>query len=97
MKIIEKRMVDECLGGSTYLDIIFDHPISENTISALADKGGILEYHKDFAVPLFQFRSELKFLLKGLQGENHCKLVLPSDNTEKVFNEVEKLIDQLPN
>ncbi len=82
--IISIKTLDDCLGGSSYLEVCFSSNLTREIILSWKSLGD-LEYHADFTRPLFKFNSPKRFILKGLQDTNTCKLILPTEQREEVI------------
>ena len=86
MKILETKLVEECLDGVVIKEALLDEPIDEGFIRNLEDLGK-LEYFPHFPKPFFRVRKSGKFIIKGVQGNNTCQVfwVNYSEETEKAI------------
>ncbi len=87
MVLTDMQIVDDCLGGSRYYDLFFDRPWHRDAILALRERGE-LDFHPEFARPFFQFKSPLQYILKGLEGEPKCRLIIPLSNKDIILEEI---------
>ena len=91
MKILETKLVEECLDGVVIKEALLDEPIDEGFIRSLEDLGK-LEYFPHFPKPFFRVRKSGNFIIKGVQGNNTCQIfwVNYSEETEKnIYRHIE--------
>ncbi|MBN1942469.1 MAG: hypothetical protein JW849_04155 [Phycisphaerae bacterium] len=79
---IEK--VEDCFDGSTVYEYILDGPWTRESIARL-DALGTLEYFPEFSKPFFRLVGSLGYQVKGIEGENHCRVILPRIGKEKAY------------
>jgi hypothetical protein len=94
LNILNKELLDDCLGGSAYYRLTLDSPLTAELIKSFPPEGE-LEYHPDFAHPYFQFKGNQRFIIKGLEGERICKLIIPSDSSNSLYHEVQQLFKRI--
>ncbi|MEE9912947.1 MAG: hypothetical protein K4571_14630 [Deltaproteobacteria bacterium] len=73
MKVLETRVVEECLDGVVIREVRFDRPIGAGFIRSL-EKLGRLEYFPHFPKPFFRVRQSGKYIIKGVEGNETCQI-----------------------
>ncbi|HSV72576.1 MAG TPA: hypothetical protein VLH79_02315 [Chthonomonadales bacterium] len=89
MRIVEARKVEDCFDGGAVYAYRFDNVWTERDIRALATLGK-LEYYPEFPRPLFRLLGEGGWQVKGILGEDECKVVLPRTGRESIRQRFEQ-------
>ena len=82
MKVLETRVVEECLDGVVIREVLFDGRIGANFIKSL-EKLGTLEYFPHFPKPFFRVRKKGKYIIKGVEGNETCQIFY-IDSSEEI-------------
>ncbi len=73
MKVLETKVVEECLDGVVIREVLFDGRIEADFIRSL-EKLGKLEYFPHFPKPFFRVRQSGKYIIKGVEGNETCQI-----------------------
>ncbi|MBP7342399.1 MAG: hypothetical protein KA957_08815 [Syntrophaceae bacterium] len=73
MKVLETRVVEECLDGIVIREVLFDGRIGANFIKKL-EILGTLEYFPHFPKPFFRVQQSGKYIIKGVEGNETCRI-----------------------
>ncbi len=94
MRLIEVNIMEDCLKGTLTLIYLFDLPWHKEAILKLSHLGR-LDYFEDFPRPFFRLSSFENVQMKGINGENTCRVIYPAENREKVHFEFEQKLIKL--
>lgn len=89
MKIIDIKDVEGCLEGTNVKDLLLDAEIDKEYILGLEDKGKLV-YNDRLERPFFKLIVRGKFTLKGVQGKNTMRAVLPNEIAD---DELKKVVE----
>lgn len=67
MKVIDIKLIEDCLDGSYIKEILLDSKVTKEFIFYLKDIGK-LNYYESFAWPFFKIVDMNKFIIKGVEG-----------------------------
>jgi hypothetical protein len=76
MKITGIQRLEDCLDGSRVYSYQFDQPWTRESILQLSALGK-LDYFADFPRPFFRIRASGGLQIKGVEGLDYCRVVLP--------------------
>lgn len=76
MMILEARKVEDCFDGSRVYVYRVDEPWRRETIAQLGALGE-LDYYPEFPRPFFRLRGRHGMQVKGVEGNDTCRVVLP--------------------
>ena len=82
MKIVRAEKLEDCFDGSMVFGYAFDSAWTRNSIHALKPLG-TLEYFADFPKPFFRLRGPGGLEIKGVEGEDTCRVIFPRSNTQE--------------
>jgi hypothetical protein len=99
MNDFESRKVEDCFDGSR----VYEYRLAQSTIDEAFIKSlavlGQLEYFPRFPRPFFRVRSQNGLQLKGVQGEQTFRVILPGKGQqgikERFENELKKILRSL--
>lgn len=74
MKITSLDKIEDCFDGTLMGEVHLDHEITEGLIRYLGDFGE-LDYFPAFARPFFRLDIPELFMLKGIQGNRHLRII----------------------
>ncbi len=74
MKLVHKRLMENCLPSAPEYLYEFSEPWSPQTIRRLAALGQ-LDYYPQFPRPFFRVRVEGGALMRGVEGEACCRVI----------------------
>ena len=89
MKIIGVEKLEDCFDGTSAYAYHFDQPWTRQAIQRLATFGK-LDYFADFPRPFYRVRGAGGLQMKGVEGLQHCRVVLPADRHERFRLELEE-------
>ena len=81
MKITGIVKLEDCFDGSSVYSFQFDRPWTREIIQQLSELGE-LDYFGDFPRPFFRIRGIGGLQMKGVEGLDHCRVVLPPTQRE---------------
>ncbi len=93
MNILERKKIEDCFDGSSVYGYVFDTKWTRETIHELRSLGE-LEYFPDFPRPFFRLRGEGGLQVKGVEGENNCRVIFPRQKKEVVQENFEKHVQK---
>ncbi len=97
MRIVEIRNLDDCFDQGIMKEILFDQEVDSDFIEFLGNQGD-LSYYPDFGRPYYRMDSPNGYIIKGVEGNNHSRVILsrdhPTDNIESII-ELIKHYDQI--
>ncbi|MBF0543259.1 MAG: hypothetical protein HQM08_02440 [Candidatus Riflebacteria bacterium] len=88
MHLLNAEKVEDCFDGSSVFMFFFDEPWTEKMIEKLKTLGE-LDFFSDFPRPFFRLRATTGLQLKGVQGDNSCRVIFPSRNRDDVREKLE--------
>ncbi len=88
MHIVNTRTIEDCLDGSTKLEVQLDQPVTEHVIMTLGEHGE-LEYHPDFPRPYYKIVIPNTFTINGINNTDTLRIVVHpnTDNDPITFLE----------
>ncbi|MBN2083176.1 hypothetical protein JW859_13340 [bacterium] len=89
MKIIDIKKVEDCFDGSSVFSYWFDSQWTEAAIGGLSALGR-LEYFADFPRPLFRLTTPEGLHVKGVKGEDNCRVIYPQSNRAEIRQAFER-------
>ncbi len=81
MEIIDIKDLEDCFDGTFIKEVFFDKPTTKEFIDYLG-RDGYLQYYSSFAKPFFKIETKGRYLLKGIEGNKHLRIVLFKKNLE---------------
>jgi len=93
MRVSGYKKLDDCAGENYYNEIQFDCKMTAEIIEAFAGLG-TLEFQRDFPRPFFILKSPDGFVLKGLQGDDTCRLVITEGKVEAAVERIKEFLDR---
>jgi hypothetical protein len=87
MKALEIKKIEGCLDGTNVRDILWDNPVDKLFIDYLA-LGNKLIYQKGAGKPFYKIIVRGKYSLKGSEGANSSRVVLPSKDADQYLQEL---------
>ena len=90
MKIVNRKKVEDCFDGSSVFTYWFDNKWHKEAIEKLNSLGE-LQYFPEFPRPFFRLIGKKGFQVKGVEGENNCRVILPGAGKEEIKLEFESL------
>lgn len=93
MIIVNIQPVEDCFDGSSVLGYSFDEPWTKESIFRLKAMGK-LDYFPEFPRPFFRLRGDGGLQIKGVQGENSCRVIFPKNEKEALRRQFENLFAQ---
>ena len=94
MKITNRKRVEDCFDGSLVFEYYFEEPWCKNLIMSLS-KIGKLHYFGDFPRPFFRMLHKGGLHIKGVEGQNKCRIVFPLQEVEKQMNALDRFFSTL--
>lgn len=91
MRITGIERLEDCFDGSSVYSYQFDQPWTRETILQLSALGE-LDYFADFPRPFFRIRAAGGLQLKGVEGLDHCRVVLPPARREDFRQALDDLL-----
>jgi len=92
MNIIEIKKIEDCFDGSSVYAYIFDKVWTRDTIMRLRMLGQV-DYFPDFPRPFFRLCGQEGMQVKGIEGENTCRIIFPKKRKEIIRQEFERHIN----
>jgi len=92
MKILDVQHMEDCFDGSTTVAYCFDETWTKESIFRLKNMGK-LEYFPDFPRPFFRLTGAGGLQIKGVQGENSCRVIFPNQGREALRQQFEDLFE----
>lgn len=83
MRITAKKKIEDCFDGSSIYIYWFDTRLTAVFIRSL-DFLGELEYFPDFPRPFFRLHSKEGLQIKGVEGEDNCRVIFPGKGREVI-------------
>lgn len=90
MTIIQRQKVEDCFDGSGVWEYRFETAWTRADIDLLGPLGR-LEYFGDFPRPLFRVHGPAGLQIKGVEGENSCRVVFPRTNRDALRESFESV------
>ena len=87
MRLFEIKNVEDCFDGSSVFQYWFEDRWTEDEILSLSILGKV-EYFPEFPRPFFRVTGETGLQLKGVEGENNCRVILPATGKEVLRKKV---------
>lgn len=81
MHILDKTRTEECIGPATIFIYTFDSNWTRTDIEGLSPLGAV-DYYKDFPKPFFRLRCTNGVQVKGVEGSDFCRVILPARCSE---------------
>jgi hypothetical protein len=78
MKVIEIKLIENCMEGRNVRDLYFEGRISKDFIGYLSSLGKMV-YHNFNPKPYFDLIVKGQYTLKGSIGNPYARLLLPDD------------------
>jgi hypothetical protein len=75
MRVVDIRKVEDCFDGSRIYELHLDRECSQSVVNHLAELGQ-LEYFQDFCRPFFRVLRGKKSVIRGVEGNQHFRVVL---------------------
>ena len=91
MRITGIQRLEDCLDGSRVYSYQFDQPWTRETIVQLSALGK-LDYFSDFPRPFFRIRAPSGLQIKGVEGLDYCRVVLPRSQREDFRQTLDHLL-----
>ena len=88
MRITRVEKLQDCFDGSSVYAYHFDQPFTRLAILQLAPLGN-LEYFADFPRPFYRLHGAGGLQLKGVEGMQHCRVVIAPGRQECFARELE--------
>ena len=82
MNIIHIGHLEDCFDGTFMKEVTFDRPVTKAFIDFFLTKG-TGEYFGDFARPFYKISISRHYLLKGVEGNTHLRLIVSRDYPEE--------------
>ncbi|RJP26471.1 MAG: hypothetical protein C4527_15015 [Candidatus Omnitrophota bacterium] len=89
MKITEIKKIEDCFDGSTVYGYTFDAVWTQDRIQQFRTLGN-LDYFPDFPRPFFRVCQKNGVQIKGIQGDNNCRVIYPQKQKEVRKKEFEE-------
>jgi hypothetical protein len=94
MRKIDAVIMEDCLKGALTLLYSFDKPWTKIDILKLSSLGKV-DYFEDFPRPYFRFISSDDVQMKGVEGENTCRVIYPAGNRDEIRAEFETKLEKI--
>jgi hypothetical protein len=92
MKISEILKIEDCFDGSSVFQYHFDLPWTRESISVLRQLGE-LDYFPDFPRPFFRLHTSNGLQIKGVEGEDNCRVIFPRKDKESIKEGFESIFE----
>ncbi|MFP4528663.1 MAG: hypothetical protein ACLFQX_08950 [Candidatus Kapaibacterium sp.] len=92
MKVIGNKEIKGCLEGTNVRDWLLDGPITHEFIYYLGELGKLI-YNDKLPKPFFKLIIRGKMTVKGAEGNQSIRLVLPEDPQSAALNELKEHIE----
>ena len=89
MRITSVEKLEDCFDGTSAYFYYFDQPWTRPAILQLAALG-TLDYFADFPRPFYRLRGPGGLQLKGVEGLQHCRVIVPRHQQERFRQELEE-------
>jgi len=91
MRLRARERLEDCFDGSRTYRYRFDRPWDRAAIEALRPLGR-LDYFPDFPRPFFRLFTR-GLVVKGVEGQRSCRVILTGERQEIVERELGQLLD----
>lgn len=95
MEIVKIKKMSNCLEGQTIKEFYLDEEMDKDFIDYLSKKGK-MKYYPFLERSFFKIFSE-DFILKGLDGNSHIRVIFNTKDFEKLEEEIKKYISSYKN
>jgi hypothetical protein len=95
MQLISMDKLEDCFDGSVVFQLTVSPSWTSSMIAALAQLGP-LDYYAGFPRPFFRVRGPEGFEIRGVEGEDRCRLILPRRDRDAVQTRVLKVLTKIP-
>jgi hypothetical protein len=88
VRITAKEKMENCFQHDFVFRYIFDAKWTKKTIQSMGTFGK-LRYYESFPIPMFHVTFLDSTIIKGLQGEDECRVTFPRIGTAEAKNRFE--------
>jgi hypothetical protein len=94
VRITVIQPVDDCVDTSVTREIRFDSPLSAEVIVLLGNFGE-LQFYRTFARPLFRLLIDNRIHVKGIEGNDHCTVILDQGDLDGSLARVREMFESV--
>ncbi len=92
MKVLEIKIMEDCMEGRNVRDLYFEGKITKDIVGYLSSLGKMV-YHNFNPKPYFELIVKGQYTLKGSIGNPYARLLLPDDAGNAHIDEVVRFIE----